>query len=216
MISNGGNFQIAARLAYITGNETYADWANMVWDWMEDSIMFERTQTGLLYIWDNVDADLDCQEHQNLIWSYNYGVLLGGAAYMYNLTEGSDVWKGRVDELLASAMELYFPQTTLEGDQVGGGIMVEYLCEAKGNCNQDQKSFKAYLTRWMATTAMLAPHTWDVIYPKLASSAQGAARQCKSGATGTMCSSQWWTDTPGTFLGVGEQVRFTAFDQARN
>jgi mannan endo-1,6-alpha-mannosidase len=206
MISNGGNFQIAARLAYITGNETYGAWATMVWDWMADSLMFERSD-GILYIWDNVDADQDCTGEaavQRLVWSYNYGVLLGGAAYMYNFTDGDPEWLNRVEELLESAFQLYFPP------EYGGNIMVEFHCEEDGICNQDQKSFKAYLSRWLAATAMLVPGTYDRIMPKLRESAIGAARQCKGGASGNMCSAQWWTDVPTGRTGVGEQVSWTS------
>ena len=201
MISNGGNFQVAARLAYITGNDTYADWADMVWDWMASSMMFERDGQGLLYIWDNVHADLNCTDPVNYIWSYNYGVILAGAAYMYNFTDGSEVWKGRVEELLSSALQLYFPQ-----EDGNGNIMIEFLCEREQSCNQDQKSFKAYLTRWLAVTAILVPETWDRIMPKLMTSAQAAAQQCGTG-DGTWCSSQWWTNVPTGKTGAGEQVR---------
>jgi mannan endo-1,6-alpha-mannosidase len=201
MISNGGNFMVAARLAYITGNDSYADWADMVWDWMADSAMFERANDGLLYIWDNVNADKDCGEPVNFIWSYNYGVLLGGAAYMYNYTNGSSVWQERIDELLSSTVTLYFPE------EHGGNIMEEYLCEENSICNQDQKSFKAYLSRWMTITKLLVPYTWDTINPLLRSTAQAAAAQCTGGNTGTMCSQQWWTNTHTGNTGVGEQVR---------
>lgn len=210
MISNGGNFQIAARLAYITGNESYAAWATTVWDWMADSEMFERFD-GILYVWDNLDADHDCtgeEAVQRLIWSYNYGVLLGGAAYMYNYTDGDPEWLNRVEELLESAFQLYFPL------EYGGNLMVEFHCEENGICNQDQKSFKAYLSRWMAATALLVPTTYDRIMPKLRESAIGAARQCNGGASGNMCSAQWWRDVPTGKTGVGEQVSWISLPRA--
>lgn len=200
MISNGGNFQVAARLAYITRNETYADWAEMVWDWMADSLMFDRNaEDGLLYIWDNVNADMNCTNPVKFIWSYNYGVLLGGLAYMYNYTDGDQVWKDRIDEVLGSAITLYFPDDN-------GGIMEEFLCEENLLCNQDQKSFKAYLSRWMAVTAMLVPETFDTIHPLIMKSAEAAAGQCTGGSSGTMCSQQWFTNVHTGEEGVGEQV----------
>lgn len=39
-VSNGAFLQVAARLARITGNQTYVDWAGTTWDWMN--------QTGLI------------------------------------------------------------------------------------------------------------------------------------------------------------------------
>lgn len=201
MISNGGNFQLAARLAYITGNETYSNWAEMVWEWMEKTPMFERGSDGTLYIWDNTDSDNNCTDATNYIWTYNYGTLISGAVYMYNLTNGNATWKARVDELLNSTYTLFFPST------YGGNIMVEYLCEAKLICNQDQKSFKAYLSRWLAVTALLYPETYGTIMPKLQASAQGAAGQCDGGQDGTSCGMQWYTTTYDGQTGVGEQVR---------
>lgn len=200
MISNGGNFQLAARLAYVTGNQTYADWAEMVWDWMEASVMFERTNDGLLYIWDNTNADNNCSDATNYIWTYNYGTLISGAVYMYNMTNGNATWKARVDELLDSTYKLFFPADK------GGNIMFEYLCEEKMNCNQDQKSFKAYLARWLAVTTLLYPETAATINPKLIASAQGAAGQCDGGSDGQSCGAQWYTTTYTGKTGVGEQV----------
>ena len=35
-MSNGGFFQLAARLWRFTGNVTYYEWAEKVWDWSTD------------------------------------------------------------------------------------------------------------------------------------------------------------------------------------
>lgn len=80
-ISNGGFFQLAARLAYYTNNQTYADWAVKMWDW--------STTTPLLNTTDWTIADIattasNCSDSSPLRWTYNYGTYLMGAAYMYN------------------------------------------------------------------------------------------------------------------------------------
>lgn len=59
--------------------------------------------------------------------------------------------------------------------------MVEVACELNGKCDVDQRSFKAYLSRWMGYTAIVAPFTRDTIYPLLQKSAQAAAAQCIHG-----------------------------------
>lgn len=200
MISNGGNFQLAARLAYITGNQSYFDWADMVWNWMESSVMFDKASDGTLYIWDNTDSDNNCTDATNYIWTYNYGTLISGAAYMYNYTNGNATWKARLDELLTSTFTLFFPA------EYGGDIMIEYLCEQKLICNQDQKSFKAYLARWLAVTSVLYPGSAAQITPKLAKSAAGAAGQCDGGSDGTQCGMWWYTTTYDGQTGVGEDV----------
>lgn len=85
--------------------------------------------------------------------------------------------------------------------------MYEELCEAQGNCNNDMQSFKAYLSRWMAATTLLAPWTSATIMPYLRASAVAAAQQCSGGATGELCGLQWTKGTTWDGLsGPGEQM----------
>lgn len=73
-------------------------------------------------------------------------------------------------------------------------------------CNVDQRSFKAYFSRWLADTAILAPFTHDIIMPKLAKSAKAAVKVCTAGDTGTQCGQKWSTGVNDGSLGVGEQM----------
>lgn len=132
---------------------------------------------------------MNCIDQNHLEWSYNAGVYLYGAAVMWNVvstgsatvplsrtwrlihlskTEGAqrDEWRVRTQGLLDSAMTTFFNET----------IMTEVTCERTMNCNIDQQTFKAYLSRWMAASVKVAPWTHDTIMPLLASSAQAAAR----------------------------------------
>ena len=206
-VSNGGNFQLAARLAYVTGDSQYADWANKVYDWVEQSKLYQWGQsTGILYIWDNTDTNNGCIDQTNYVWTYNYGLMLGGAAYMYNYTNGSQIWLDRVNTILNSTYSLFFPA------KYGGNIMTEMLCEDKLNCNQDQKSFKTYLARWMAVTSLLVPSTAASINPKLIASAKAAAAQCSGGSTGRQCGMRWYQSTfDGSPYNVGLEVRYYSF-----
>ncbi|KAK5087235.1 hypothetical protein LTR05_004406 [Lithohypha guttulata] len=200
-VSNGGNFQLAARLAYVTGNSSYADWANKVYDWMAQSkLMQVDDATGILYIWDNTDTNNNCIDQTNYVWTYNYGIMLAGAAYMYAYTNGEQVWLDRVNLILKSTFSLFFPA------KYGGNVLYELQCEEALNCNEDQKSFKAYLSRWLAVTALLVPSTAAEINPKLLASAQGAAGQCDGGSTGRACGLQWWSTTWDGTTGVGQQM----------
>lgn len=82
--------------------------------------------------------------------------------------------------------------------------MMELQCEEKLICDQDQKSFKAYVSRWMAVTSLLVPSTTAQILPKLQASAMGAAGQCSG--TGNVCGEQWYTTAYDGTTGVGEEV----------
>ena len=85
--------------------------------------------------------------------------------------------------------------------------MYEVACEAPKTCNTDNKSFKAYLSRWMAATTKLAPFTYETIIRRLRASATAAALQCSGGADGKTCGLKWtdgakWDGS----TGVGEQM----------
>lgn len=92
--------------------------------------------------------------------------------------------------------------------------MVEIACEPQGTCNNDQPSFKAYLSRWMAAATQLAPFTADFILPKLQSSAKAAAAQCTGGTDGDTCGRKWYSGTYDGNKGIGEQMSALSVIQA--
>ncbi|KAI9744642.1 MAG: hydrolase 76 protein [Claussenomyces sp. TS43310] len=190
-ISQGCFFNLAARLGKYTGNTTYTQWAETTWDWMSAVGLMDKDY----YVYDGSDDTINCTQINHIQWTYNAGVMLLGAAYMYNMTE-SDMWKGRVEGLLNST-HVFFQN----------GIMNEVACEANGKCNTDQKSFKAYLARWMAATIKMAPFTHDFIMDKLKTSAAAAAQQCSGGENGRTCGLKWTNGShwDGTY-GVGQQM----------
>jgi mannan endo-1,6-alpha-mannosidase len=192
-ISNGCFFNLAARLAKYTGNDTYAQWAERTWDWM--------TAVGLLdnsyYVYDGSDLTINCSNVNHLQWTYNAGAFLLGAANMYSYTNGSAKWQERVDGMV-QGLDVFFPQNN---------IMQEVACENNGKCDVDQHSFKAYLARWMAATTKMAPFTFDAIMAKLAPSAQAAALQCSGGDNGRICGLKWQSGaTWDGSSGVGQEM----------
>lgn len=80
-ISNGGLFQLAARLAHYTYNQTYAEWAENIWDWSASTPLLSNSTWNVA---DSVNIQDDCTSQGNNQWSYNYGTLLSGAVYMYD------------------------------------------------------------------------------------------------------------------------------------
>ncbi|KAH8667987.1 glycosyl hydrolase [Tricladium varicosporioides] len=193
-ISNGCLFQIAARLARYTNDPMYAAWAVKIWDWLY--------RIGLIndafQVYDNSEAiQNNCSRLDHNQWTYNAGVMLLGAATMYNYTNGDPIWENRTRGLLDSLPPLFFPN----------GVMREGCEDAPNVCNDDQKSFKAYLSRWMAITTKMAPFTYNTVYGLLKSSSKAAAAQCNGGSTHTKCGIKWtqngtWDGTDG----VGQQM----------
>ncbi|KAI9750954.1 MAG: hypothetical protein M4579_006234 [Chaenotheca gracillima] len=193
-ISNGCFFNIAARLAMYTGNQTYADWADKMWDWMEDvGLMSEDYK-----FFDGTDTTINCSAVDHHQWSYNAGTFLLGAANMYAFTKQDPKWEGRVSGILNATSVFFSPQVK--------NVMYEVACEPYGKCNTDQKSFKAYLSRWLAASTKVAPFITNQVMPLLQASARGAAQQCSGGTDGVTCGIKWTQAAWDGSYGVGEQM----------
>ncbi|KAI1168958.1 glycoside hydrolase family 76 protein [Nemania serpens] len=201
-ISNGCFFNIAARLARYTGNQTYADWAERVWDWMTEVQFIDAD----FNVYDGAGVEDGCATISKPQWTYNAGIFLHGAAVMYNVTDGDGVWQQRTQGLAARTEEFFFN---------GTGVPVEQPCEPFNQCNIDQQSFKGYLMRWMAASAQMAPFTFDALMPLVRSSAAAAALQCSGsppasqfrGDPGSACGFRWTEQARFDGLaGVGEQM----------
>lgn len=195
-ISNGGLFQLAARLARHTGNQIYVDWAGRVYDWSAAIGLVDARNYAL---YDGSDAAINCTELDHTQWTYNLAMYMYGAAAMYNYTNGSSIWQERLDGFVARSAVFFSPFENATN------IMFERQCELGQTCNLDQCSFKAYLGRWMAKTAVLAPHAADAIFTLLRESAVAAARSC-SGLERDACGSKWYVDGFDGRTGIGQQL----------
>jgi mannan endo-1,6-alpha-mannosidase len=85
-------------------------------------------------------------------------------------------------------------------------IMKEVACEDNGKCDVDQRSFKAYLARWMAASTKVAPFATDAIMTYLRASAAGAASSCVAGTDQNQCGLKWTVNSNDGSMGVGEQM----------
>lgn len=79
-ISNACFFDIGARLARYTTNQTYAELAEKSWDWMQDIGLM----TDKYHFFDGTDDEKNCTGFDRMQWTYNAGIALHGAANMYN------------------------------------------------------------------------------------------------------------------------------------
>jgi len=199
-IANGCFFNLAARLARYTGNDTYAQTATSTWDWVSAVGLIDSSYN----VFDGTDTGTNCTVIVKQQFSYNAAIYLLGAATMYNYTNGSTqaIWQSRVEGLLNQTIDVFFPNNTA----------YEVTCEkALTACTIDMLSEKAYLTRWLAASTKVAPFIYDRVMVLLQTSARQAALQCSgSPATnpnGRMCGFSWskgsaWDGTSG----VGQQM----------
>lgn len=201
-ISNGCFFNLGARLYKYTRNETYLDWAKKTWDWeLAIGVMSKD-----YHYFDGTDDKINCSEINHIQWTYNAGVHMAGAAAIWNVTQ-DDEWKQKLTGII-NATDVFFSKDA-------PNVMFEVACEQNGKCNNDQRSFKAYLSRWMGYTMKVAPWTREMIMPKIRTSAAAAAKQCNSGENQTTCGLKWTQNgvNDGSF-GPGEQMAALEVTQA--
>ncbi|KAK6213535.1 glycoside hydrolase family 76 [Colletotrichum tabaci] len=203
--SNACFFNMGARLGRFTGNATYSEWADKTWDWLSRVGLIDSENWA---VYDGVRAD-NCTHMFTAQVSYNAAMLVQGAAFMYNNTNGSDVWRERTEKLTESLLATFFPN----------GTAFEVVCEGrKGTCAGDLLWYKGYVHRWLSSATQLAPFLAGSVLPLLKTSAEAAVKQCVAGSSGlaNRCGFYW---AEGTFsdpqatdktTGAGEAVNVLA------
>jgi mannan endo-1,6-alpha-mannosidase len=195
-VSNGAFFLISARLARYTGNATYIEWAERAWDWMAAIGLFDADYN----VFDGTDEKINCTALNHIQWTYNPAILIHGTANLYNYTNGSSLWQDRTSGLLRSTIRNFYrlPNAT--------DILYEAACEPPNTCNNDQYSFKAYLSRFLGKTAVLAPYTLPAIRTLLTTSAAAVAEACSAGIDDATCGQKWYVGGFDGNPGVGQQM----------
>ncbi|EOO00215.1 putative glycoside hydrolase family 76 protein [Phaeoacremonium minimum UCRPA7] len=190
-ISNGILFNLGARLARYTGNNTYSDWATKVWDWTVNVGYINSDYS----IYDGAHVEENCTDINKAQFSYTAAAYIQGAGFMYNYTNASETWSERLQGLTKQTINVFFPD----------GVAVERACELddRVQCTTDMLSFKGYLHRWLAQTTQMAPVIRDTVYDALTTSAQGAVNGCNADGT---CGFRWNTGSYDGDTGAGQQM----------
>lgn len=177
-IANANLFQLSARLARYTGNDTYVDICEEMYDWISGSGLINQLEYGS-EVYDGFNTDTNCTDLVKVMWTYNYGVLIGGAAYLYNATEDQE-WYDRADSILTGSQILY-----------NDTILYERACETYDSCNTDQTIFKALYARYIGVASVLITKMQGRIHDLIVPSALGAAQACSGGDGGYECGMKW-------------------------
>jgi mannan endo-1,6-alpha-mannosidase len=223
-IANGGYFQLAARLAHLTGNSTYLAWAETSYDWLT-SVGFISPNYN---VYDGAGDLQNCTPVNQLQWTYNTAMMLYGTAVLANITtsDPSSPWTARAMGFLTTAQSVFYSPYTNATK-----VMFEAECETANTCDNDQFSFKAYLSRFLSASARMLPVLAPDIISLMIPTAQAAAQSCSgtvplatgdpwfsggSGALGggdagtqvegTTCGSRWWWNGFDGVSGVGQQM----------
>lgn len=192
-VSNAALFHIAARLARYTGNTTYLDWSVKIFDWMQD-IKLITVADPWSFVYDGGEISDNCSSIVPYQWTYNQGLVLAGCAYLAAYTNET-VWYNRTMSFMESS-SVFFNHS----------VLYEAACQTKYNCNTDQRSFRAYFSRFMGLTAQLVPDTREQIMTWINTSAAGAAQSCSGGTDGHTCGINWSYNGWDGWYGLGEQI----------
>jgi mannan endo-1,6-alpha-mannosidase len=192
-IANGNLFQLGARLARYTGDSSYTKEAESMYEWISGSGLVNELENGS-EVYDGFNTDTNCTDLVKVLWTYNYGVLIGGSSYMYDVT-GESIWETRLDNILTGSQILY-----------NNTVLYERACETYDNCNLDQKVFKAVYLRYLGLTSKLTSSLTDRIVELISPSAKAAAQSCNGGSDGYTCGLRWSWRTWDGYWGLGEQL----------
>ncbi|KAI1333070.1 glycoside hydrolase family 76 protein [Xylariaceae sp. FL0255] len=195
-VSNGGFFQMSARLARATNNDTYERWAEKVWDWSTKVQFIDQDYV----VHDGASSKQQCNPVNPTSYSYSQGIYMYGAAIMFNYTGGNSTWGDRASGLLKGS-QLYFSPFNNATD-----IMFEESCETLGTCDTDMKSFKGYLSRFMAASTQMMPSLRPDVQKWLDASAIAAGKACSGGENGTTCGEKWYVGGYDGNTGLGQQL----------
>lgn len=193
-VSNGCFFHLSARLARYNGNKEFAEYAERVWDWLEKTKFIDTSVSGYRIL-DGASIASGCSEISPEQWTYNAGLLLSGAAYMYDHTK-DEKWLDRVKHIWEGS-RVFFKD---------GKYMFEASCQISNRCNNDQRSFKGYFSRFLGLTAKMIPEVKDDIMEKLHSNVPGVLGSCSGGSDGHTCGLDWTQEKWDGFYGLGEQI----------
>jgi len=194
-VSNGGFFQISARLARATGNTTYLEWAERVWDWTEAVGMIDKDGN----VYDGAHARNNCTDTNPVTFSYSAAIYMYGCAVLADHT-GDAKWADRAERILQAARSFFspFPNAT--------NIMYEHACETVGTCTADMRSFKGYFSRWAYASALFLPQLRPIIEELWYPTVLAAAQSCTGGESGTQCGQKWYVGGFDGVTGLGEEM----------
>eukprot|EP00026_Physarum_polycephalum_P010847 Phypoly_transcript_11029.p1 GENE.Phypoly_transcript_11029~~Phypoly_transcript_11029.p1 ORF type:complete len:310 (+),score=30.78 Phypoly_transcript_11029:13-942(+) len=131
-ITNELFLSLAAELYLATKQETYLNWARQEWQWFNKSGMINSQ--NLI----NDGLTNDCKNNGQPTWTYNQGVVLGGLASLYQITNDKD-YLVTATQIAQATMTILSPK----------GILQE-ICEPSKNCDGDQVQFKGIFMRNLA------------------------------------------------------------------
>lgn len=195
-VSNGGFFQIAARMARATGNETYTEWATKIWDW---SYEIGLVDNEVYHVYDGASSSENCAVINGQSFTYTSGIYLYGAAVMANYT-GKAGWTDRAEKLLSGAEWFFSPYDNATD------ILYEAACEGTDNCSADMSTHKGFLSRFMWQSTVLQPNLLPKVTQLLTASSKAAAKSCTGGEAGVTCGLKWYTGGYDSNPGLGQQM----------
>ncbi|KAF5027531.1 hypothetical protein F66182_348 [Fusarium sp. NRRL 66182] len=195
-VSNGGFFQLAARLGRATGNSTYLEWANKIWDWSWDVGFIDHRN---YHVYDGASVEDNCAETIYHSFTYTAAIYLYGAAVLANYTEKPE-WVDRSRRLLEGTDWFFSPFDN------STNVMYEAACETVNTCNWDMSTFKGYLSRFMYLSIQMQPSLREKVHEYMRPSAQAAAQTCTGGESGRECGMRWWVSGHDGNPGLGQQM----------
>ncbi|KAL9095935.1 MAG: hypothetical protein Q9165_001933 [Trypethelium subeluteriae] len=198
-LANALFFQLAARLAQFTGNQTYVTWADQTFTWLQNSGLITPDYVA----WSSTSVSSNCSSFNHIQWSANFSPLISGSAILSNITNGTQqtTWQTRTQGLLSATSPWFSSPSSSSNSSSSSSsspstpknILYEAACEPSQTCTADTLTYKGLLASSLAQTALFDPANAARILPILQASAPAAAQSCsgKTAASQSACGVSW-------------------------
>lgn len=187
--SNGAYFLLAARLAALTGNKTYSEWAEKSYNWSKSVKLITEDYA----VYDGTDDKINCTDVNKIQWSVASGLYLEGAAAL-SKANGEQKWKDNLNGFVKHSLRVFRSNDT--------NVLFEVACERNGKCNTDMRAFKGQFARNLARAASYVPAILNDVRPTLQASAKAAAADCSGEGENLKCAFKWTTADEGKTVSV--------------
>ena len=194
-VSNGGLFQLAARLYRATGEQLYLDWAARVYDWTAGVGIIDDN----FFVYDGVDTRDSCSLVNKVSFTYSHGIFMYGAAVLAEAT-GNSTWLDRATGLVGGVYRFFTPPGATDS------IMYEAACDTVNTCTTDMLVHKATLSRMMWKTAVIVPALSEAVHKFLDTTVKAAVATCTAGDDSKQCGQRWYVGNNDGSLGLGQQL----------
>ncbi|KAF2274949.1 glycoside hydrolase, partial [Westerdykella ornata] len=169
--TNAAFFLLSARLAAVTGNKTYSEWAEKSYKWSRDVGLISESYD----VFDGTNVRSGCSDVTKSQWTSVHAMYIEGSASR-NSTFPAEGLATRFRDKFISEPEK---------------VLVEAACEERNICDTSMRFLKGIAARFLWRAGATSTPVSDALDASLRESAKKAAQECEGQGTELTCRFVW-------------------------